>query len=212
EGRESHEDGVNVFADLLGNDLSTEEFNAAAHTAKLQATGLVPSWTPSRSGTLVEEPESYERDSSLDISESDDSSEITCEIPDPSVLNRQGTLDSDPWKLSPEEVVRLLISEFGAVAPEGEEEKLILEMDGALVKDVSIIGEECVIHLTTHRLTFHASLLSARPDNKRGIIKSGPVTIDRKGWRSKRRLWMELSHDMICSYPSSKGSDRIRPR
>ncbi|KAF8208904.1 hypothetical protein K438DRAFT_1917258 [Mycena galopus ATCC 62051] len=207
EDRETHKDGVNGFADLVGKDLTPEERALAAHTAKLRATGAVPSWTPSRSSTIVEEPDDYdeERDSSLDLS--DDSSFPSDGIPSP-VLNRTGTLDSDPWKLQPEEVVRLLIEEFGPLAPEGEEEKLLVETDGGIVKVIVIVG---VIHLTTHRLAFHASLMAAQPDDKKGVIKSGPVVIHRKGWRSKKRLWLELSHDMVCTYPSSSDADRIRP-
>lgn len=69
-----------------------------------------------------------------------------------------------------------------------------------------------VAHLTTHRLTFHASLLSSSPDNLSSqIIKAGPVLIHRKGWRRKRRLWLELSHDMLSSFPSSREEDRIKP-
>lgn len=70
-----------------------------------------------------------------------------------------------------------------------------------------------MIHLTTHRLTFHASLLATRPDlaSTRGGIKSGPAVFHKKGWRFKRRVWLELSHDMICAYASSKEGDRTRP-
>ncbi|KAJ7250909.1 hypothetical protein B0H12DRAFT_1018998 [Mycena haematopus] len=201
EDRESRQDGVNGFADLVGKDLTSEERALASHTAKLRATGSVPSWT----GTIVAEPETYEeRDSSLDLS--DDSSTL-CEIPGPE-LNRAGTMDDDPWKLQPEEIVRLLVNEFGPLAPEGEEEKLLLETDGGLFKVVVIVG---VIHLTTHRLAFHASLMAAHPDAKQGVIKSGPVVIHRPGWRSKKLLWLELSHDMMCTYPSSSENDRIRP-
>ncbi|KAJ7794128.1 glycosyltransferase family 1 protein [Mycena olivaceomarginata] len=209
EDRESHKDGVNGFADLIGKDLTAEERALASHAAKLRVTGAVPSWTPSHSGTIVEEPEAYdeefERDSSLDLS--DDSSSIVCEIPAP-VLNRTGTLNSDPWRLEPEEVVRLLINEFGPLAPEGEEEKLLLETDGGLIHDVAIVG---VLHLTSHRLAFHASLMAAQRDTKKGVLRSGPVVMHRKGWRSKKRLWLELSHDMLCTYPSSSDNDKSAP-
>lgn len=43
------------------------------------------------------------------------------------------------------------------------------------------------------------------------VIRSGSVVIHRKGWRSKRRLWLELSHDMLCTYASSSENDRLRP-
>jgi hypothetical protein len=65
-----------------------------------------------------------------------------------------------------------------------------------------------VVHLTTHRLTFHASLLDTQPDQ---VIKAGPAIIHRKPFFMKRRIWLELSHDMICSYNSGSEEDRIRP-
>jgi sterol 3beta-glucosyltransferase len=186
----------------------------------LRAIGTAPSWTPSPTSTIVAEPESYaeERDDSLDLS--DDSS--SCDIPSAPASKRSAT---DAWKLEPAEVIRLIIDEFGPIAPDGEEEKLLLETDGGIIKDISIIGmyerrllsfvRSCptkgVIHVTTHRLTFHASLMAANPDAQRGVIRSGTVVIHRKGWRSKRRLWLELSHDMMCTYASSRESDKIRP-
>ncbi|KAE9404059.1 UDP-Glycosyltransferase/glycogen phosphorylase [Gymnopus androsaceus JB14] len=68
-----------------------------------------------------------------------------------------------------------------------------------------------VLHLTTHRLTFHASLLSARPDlpPSQQIIKAGPFTVRRT--HHKRRLWLELTHDMLCAYASSSADDHMRP-
>ncbi|KAJ6613328.1 hypothetical protein B0H10DRAFT_1917477 [Mycena sp. CBHHK59/15] len=205
EGRETCQNGANGFDDLVAKDLSPEEQANAFRAARLRVAGT--SWTPTNS--ISEEPESYteEPDSSLD--HSDSASTASCDIPEP-VLHRKGTQDTDAWKLEPTEVVRLLIQEFGALAPDGEEEKLILETDGGLIKDVAIVG---VIHLTTHRLTFHASLMAARPDllPEQQIIKTGSVVIHRKGWRSKRRLWLELSHDMMCTYASSGAEDRLRP-
>ncbi|KAJ7780616.1 glycosyltransferase family 1 protein [Mycena maculata] len=212
EGRNTSEDGYNGFKDLVEKDLTPAEQAIAVQAVKLRVTGTAPSWIPSPASSIaeiVEEPDSYEEpDESLEGSE--DSSTI-CEIPTPSpVLFRAGTLDSDAWKLEPAEIIRLLIDEFGPLAPDGEREKLILETDGGLVKDISIIG---VIHLTTHRLCFHASLMATNPDltPAQRVIRSGTVAIHRKGWRSKRRLWLELSHDMMCTYASSSDSDRIRP-
>ncbi|KAJ7044079.1 glycosyltransferase family 1 protein [Mycena alexandri] len=206
EGRETYKDGKNGYEALVAKDLSEEEQGIACRAARLRATGSSPSWTPSPTSTIVEEPESYveERDDSLD--DSDDSSSTHCDIPPP-VLKRSGT-QTDAWRLEPEEVIRLLVNEFGPLAIEGEEEKLLLETDGGLVKEVAIVG---VIHLTTHRLAFHASLMAARPDAQQGVIRAGTVLIHRKGWRSKRRLWLELSHDMMCTYASSSSSDKIRP-
>ena len=69
-----------------------------------------------------------------------------------------------------------------------------------------------VIHLTTHRLTFHASLLSPSADPaSRDVIKTGPAVMHRKGWRSKRRVWIELSKDAICVCASSKEEEKVRP-
>ncbi|KAH9080483.1 hypothetical protein EDB83DRAFT_2513466 [Lactarius deliciosus] len=99
----------------------------------------------------------------------------------------------DEPKLTPDEIVDLLEQEFGALAPLGEEKA---------------IG---VVHLTTHRFTFHASLLSSQPDYNRKIIKSGPALVHRKGWHRKTRVWLQLEHDMISSFPSSREEDRIKP-
>ena len=71
-----------------------------------------------------------------------------------------------------------------------------------------------VLHLTTHRLAFHATLLATRPDlsPRQQIIKAGTAIIHGKGWRyKKRRVWLELSHDTMSTYASSSDEDRIRP-
>jgi sterol 3beta-glucosyltransferase len=49
-----------------------------------------------------------------------------------------------------------------------------------------------VIHLTTHRLAFHASLLASRPDlaSSNDTLKAGPAILPRKGWKSKSRIWL----------------------
>ncbi|KAF7365254.1 Glycosyltransferase family 1 protein [Mycena venus] len=177
EDRESHQDGVNGFADLIGKDLTAEEQALASHAAKLRVTGAAPFWTPSRSGTIVKEPESYEEeDSSLDLS--DDSSSTT--------FNQKKSFVCSSTSLAP-------------LAPEGEEEKLVLETDGGLIKDVAI-GKWLKVFVTENEKA-----------DAWGVLRSGPVVIHRKGWRSKRRLWMELSHDMMCTYPSSSENDKIRP-
>ena len=68
-----------------------------------------------------------------------------------------------------------------------------------------------VAHLTTHRLTFHASLLSSQADQKEKILKSGSVLIHRKGLRPKKRVWLQLTQDMISSYNSSRDEQKIKP-
>ncbi|KAF7299097.1 Glycosyltransferase family 1 protein [Mycena indigotica] len=202
---EDRPDSANGFEELVAKHLSPREVAVATHAAKISAAGTTPSWTPSpTSSILEEEPESYlEGD---DASVSTESSGPLSDV-EP-VLHRAATLDTDEWKFDAETVVSMLIDEFGALAPEGEEEKLILETDGGLLKEVSIIG---VIHLTTHRLCFHASLMAANPNPQTTILRAGPAVIHRPGLRFSRRLWMELSPDMLCSYASSKDKDRLKP-
>ena len=68
-----------------------------------------------------------------------------------------------------------------------------------------------VVHLTTHRITFHASLLSSQPDQNERILKAGPVLVHRKGLRRKKRVWLQLTRDMISTYPSSRDEHKIKP-
>lgn len=67
------------------------------------------------------------------------------------------------------------------------------------------------MHLTTHRLTFHASLLSSQPNQKEKILKAGPILTHRKGLRRKKRVWLQLTQDMISTYPSSRDEHKIKP-
>lgn len=139
EDRRPDQDGANGFEDLVAKDLTLAEQAAASRAAKLsfRATGAVPSWTPSPTSSISEEPETYTEEPDDSLDGSDESSTI-CDVPAP-VLHRSGTTDSDAWKLEPEEVIRLIVNEFGPLAPEGEEEKLLLETDGGLIKDISIL-------------------------------------------------------------------------
>ena len=68
-----------------------------------------------------------------------------------------------------------------------------------------------VIHVTTHRCTFHASLLSSQPGYSQEVVRSGTALIHRKGLHRKRRVWLQLDHDMISSFPSSRDEDKIKP-
>ncbi|KAG9093378.1 hypothetical protein FRC06_011543, partial [Ceratobasidium sp. 370] len=124
--------------------------------------------------------------------------------------------------------LKVLQYEFGELTLPGETEEMILEADGALFRDVTIIG---VLHLTTHRLTFHASLLpnaeaktGAEASSGRGthinpdahIIKAGSGVVEepRTGilhHTRRRRVWIELSHDMITTYPDASDEGRVRP-
>jgi sterol 3beta-glucosyltransferase len=179
----------NGFAALVGPDLNTYEQAVTARVAKLVIAGN--NWTQSE---LTDEPESYDSLAEVELHEPE----------------KKAVVDGNAWKLAPDDVIQLLVQEFGPLTAQGEKEALLLEMDGALFHDVTILG---VLHLTTHRLTFHASLLSSRPDllPTEQIIKAGPAVIYRKGRHSGRRVWMQLSHDMLCTYPSSNDEDRFRP-
>ncbi|KAI9465441.1 hypothetical protein BJY52DRAFT_581956 [Lactarius psammicola] len=191
---------IGGFNALIGQDLGDAERAISGRLAKLS----VGDWASpadssfGSSDQLDEEPG--------ELSPSDEGGEEKPYIP--SVLDiSQDVHPDDESKLTPEEVVDLLEQEFGALAPLGEE-KLLLEADAAFLKDVVILG---VVHLTTHRFTFHASLLSSQPDYNRKVIKSGPALVHHKGWHRKTRVWLQLEHDMISSFPSSRDEDKIKP-
>ncbi|KAF8073827.1 glycosyltransferase family 1 protein, partial [Lyophyllum atratum] len=194
DARSTQKDGTNGFADLVGHDLKQSEQIAPDRVARLNA---------------AEWPSTDESDTPSDDTKSSDHAEIEIISPSP-IIRRVQTDDSDSWKLEPSKIINLFVEEFGPLAPDGDEEKLVLETDGFLIHDVLIVG---VIHVTTHRLAFHASLFESQlgsPASKR-IIKAGPAVLHRKGWRTKRRVWLELSHDMLCAYASSSDEGRIRP-
>ncbi|GJJ15974.1 hypothetical protein Clacol_010253 [Clathrus columnatus] len=105
-------------------------------------------------------------------------------------------------QLTNQEKVSLIVKEFGPLTKENEEEQLLAEVDASFFQDVAILG---VVHLTTHRITFHASLLNTRPDlaSSKQILHSGYVDV--------HRVWMELMSDMITTYRSSAEEERVRP-
>ncbi|CCO32951.1 sterol 3beta-glucosyltransferase [Rhizoctonia solani AG-1 IB] len=146
-------------------------------------------------------------------------------------INQEGRepIGCDSSKVSDHAVaLRILQHEFGELTLPGEVEEMLLETDAALFRDVTILG---VIHLTTHRITFHASLLPGTNRDPPGgstfshdshrsadsqILKAGPgVVIEpRTGIlhpQKRRRVWIELSHDMITSYPDASDEGRVRP-
>ncbi|WVR00064.1 hypothetical protein IAU59_007206 [Kwoniella sp. CBS 9459] len=122
--------------------------------------------------------------------------------------------------------IKAIVEEFGEIANlmEGDEpERMLADTKGSLFKGVMMIGN---IHLTTHRLLFHAiippdsetfsessntapeSHQPAQPD----IIYAGPVTIHRPGpLKTTKRVWMELTSEMVTTYPSAEDKDLVRP-
>ncbi|KAF9013495.1 glycosyltransferase family 1 protein [Cyathus striatus] len=192
------------FNDLVARDLSNSERAIVDHSKKF--TAARNSWMSTRDA----DPDN----SAASITE-DDKSEATISSVEAALSHstprRSSSQDSDvSIKLEPDQIVSILIEEFGSLATDDSEEKLIMEADGCFLYDVAVIG---VIHLTTRRLAFHASLLATRPDlaPSYGAIKAGPATLHRKGWHSKRRVWMELSQDMLCTYASSTDESKTKP-
>ncbi|KAI0317501.1 hypothetical protein OF83DRAFT_1058536 [Amylostereum chailletii] len=186
------------FTNLVGRDLNESDKEVSQRLAQLS----VNNWASNDEEAPEDARESSDssRSSSKTRGSTDGESGLSsvAEESDPGVVAEAG--------LEPEQIVDLLEQEFGALG-EPNEEKLILETDGTLIQDVAILG---VVHLTTHRIAFHASLLSSSPKANH-VIKAGPVMVHRKGWHRKQMVWLELSHDMISSFPSSQDEHRIKP-
>lgn len=213
---------IGGFNDLIGCDLGGTELAVTGRLAKLSVnTWASPTDDPFGvgSGSEVSSEEEQGEQSSSDDSEEEKQS------PPSAQPTLQEESASEP-KLAPEEIVDLLEQEFGALAPPGEE-KLLLETDAAFFKDVVVLVRpsllhiqrwltfschvQGVVHLTTHRFTFHASLLSSEPGYTQSIIRSGSALVHSKGWHRKRKVWLQLEHDMISSFPSSRDEDKIKP-
>ncbi|WVQ77692.1 hypothetical protein IAR50_007382 [Cryptococcus sp. DSM 104548] len=148
------------------------------------------------------------------------------ETPSVNELASIGTTFEGDREISAEEKLAAIVNEFGDVSSiyEGDEpERILAESKGSLFKSVMVVGN---IHLTTHRLLFHAYLppddetwsnLSAEQtanvaDRQPDLLHSGPVTIHRPGpIRTNRRVWMELSSEMVTTFPSADEAGRVRP-
>ncbi|KAH9042076.1 UDP-Glycosyltransferase/glycogen phosphorylase [Lactarius pseudohatsudake] len=177
DGQSTH-DSLNGFSRLVAPDLDDNERAVSEKFAQIS----VSNWSAAGAHTLPPGVDPGESDESA----SDDAHD---RVSPGGAVKEAGEPDFEA-KLDPIEIVDLLEQEFGALAPDGEE-RLLLESDATLLRDVVILG---VVHLTTHRLTFHASLLSSQPNYQQGVIKSGP-----------------LSPDMISTYNSSRDEDKIKP-
>jgi sterol 3beta-glucosyltransferase len=193
-----------AFVDLVGRDLNASEQAAAAPFSKLRVSS--DTWLDAE---LTDEPSTYSGPTESPLA-SPPSTSSNLPVLEPEIRRVNTVAEKEPWHLEPQEVTKLLIEGFGSLAREGEEEQLIFESEGGVSQDVTIVG---VIHLTTHRIAFHASLLTPESENSvsHNVIKAGPVVIHRKGLRKKRRVWMELTSEMLCTYASSKHEDKIRP-
>lgn len=118
------------FVDLVARDLDATERTQTEGFAKF----IVNSWSQGEDdldGDITMEPESYEE-------ESDDLSAVTLPKQE-NVETTPGADGTGPVKLTPEEVVDLLIKEFGPLSRSDEQERLIGEYDGGFCDDVAIV-------------------------------------------------------------------------
>lgn len=127
-----------------------------------------------------------------------------------STLRPTETQEGEPWRLNPDTIVRLLIEESGPLTVGEENETLVMDVDGCLFAGVMILG---ALHLTTHRLAFHASLCEHRRGlaSPRQVLKSGTAILHQNKWRPRRRVWLELATDMLCVYRSSNHDETSYP-
>jgi sterol 3beta-glucosyltransferase len=135
---------VKGFADLVAVDLDSPQRAIAGRLAKLTVTGDSLTDTPS--------PESSGSDSDTEESSPQD------EDKKPSLTPGSSTADGEVLELTPDEIVDLLVQEFGPLTAEGEEEKLLIEKDGAWLHDVVILV--CVKFLSSLLLVFISFITS----------------------------------------------------
>ena len=118
--------GTTGFADLVGCDLSKHERALLDRDAQLHAVES-PWFLPSDEDSHVEETEQTPEGFSL--------SNIT--QPD---IYRASSVDNKCLAyLEPQDIVNILIKEFGPVAAPGDEERLLLEADGCLIHDIAVV-------------------------------------------------------------------------
>jgi sterol 3beta-glucosyltransferase len=129
------QDSIDSFTQLVGRDLDSSGLAISGRIAQLN----VSNWSPNGEHPLLPdlaEADGLETDSA-DDSEHDSLSDkaATLTLTDLGDSATESVPEATP---SPEEVIDLLIQEFGALAEPGEE-KLIMDTDGALFRDVVIL-------------------------------------------------------------------------
>lgn len=141
---------VGSFNELIGRHLADNERLVTGRLAKLSVNNWAASMDdPFGVDALTEEDQ--EEVSSTDGAQDEKRSSLS------TVPSSQEEQLDEP-KLTPEEIVDLLEQEFGALAPPGEE-KLLLETDAAIFKDVVILVG--LTHAVLDRecwLTFHCDM------------------------------------------------------
>lgn len=124
--------GSTGFANLLGRDLTSCERAIFNRDAKLCA--ATRQWPP----PLKDDPQVLPFDIDDEKSTPSPSSYLS-DMKFPSIHRAPSHDIQHLDELKPEDIVDILVREFGRLAAEGEEEKLLLETDGCLLHDVAII-------------------------------------------------------------------------
>lgn len=120
------------FESLVRNDLNQSELAIANHDAKVAAT--TGSWIPADLDS--KDSVQYDAEDEFRIS-SDSSPDADLALP---TIHRVPNHESEELaKLKPKEIVRILIQEFGELAGPDEEELLLLETDGCLFSEISVV-------------------------------------------------------------------------
>ena len=124
--------GSTGFANLLGRDLTNCERAIFNRDAKLCA--ATRQWPP----PLKDDPQVLPFDADDEKSTFSQSSYLPdIEFP---FIHRASSHDIEHLdELKPDDIVDILVREFGRLAAKGEEEKLLLETDGCLLHDVAIV-------------------------------------------------------------------------
>ncbi|WWC63363.1 uncharacterized protein I303_105963 [Kwoniella dejecticola CBS 10117] len=217
--------GGNTDSGLAGPEVDSDEDEASSSGISKSSTAVGDDAAAKKS--LEEDREGLQRwiDETLKETEKERntlSARLT-EISDEASIDTQATTSAAIGvhpEVSDEEKLAAIIEEFGDIAGlmEGDEpERMLADTKGALFKGVMMLGN---FHLTTHRLLFHAVIPpeqeSSSPDSpdQRGgpdVIYAGPVTIHRSGIQQAKRVWMELTPEMVTTYASANEDDRVRP-
>ena len=130
------------FADLVGEDLAPSEKLEAGKFAQVTAEDsdwIVHDEDSAKAGRFTLEPESLADSEESTSSEGHGSiSGTTAVHSEESSATTVAAAESSSTALSPEQIVSILIQEFGQLAPDGEE-KLLFFKDGAVIQDVVIL-------------------------------------------------------------------------
>jgi len=121
--------GTTGFSDLVGRDLSKCERALLDRDAQLYA--VEKSWFPPDSET----DDGHIAEHNQPTPESFNSANIV--QPD---IHRASSVDNECLTyLEPQDIVNILIREFGPVAAPGNEERLLIETDGCLIHDIAVV-------------------------------------------------------------------------